>query len=313
MRRRLSTPPSAAENMLRCCRLFVFAVAISQCLLRPYVVAFRVWRSTVNTNPGHCQIIRLSSSDDDIRALYKKAQIEDAEWLQRVLGTAPVTSDVKDLNDGNRLNSAKLNGEKGWVANSPPQLPTESLDVVTSEALFLLGYSVTDISSMKETVISVILESSVKRPRRGLPQSWMKTATVQENSVTGNGTKSSMRTDGRRPSLGSVSDERQESNRQSFDNGNGAVQDKESDERQRARSNEEGDSSQYERKNGKKDSNVGEAFAWKGSPPTRDELENSQRLRRDFREKESQNTYSNNEPQMKSKNFAKSDWDDVRH
>ena len=299
--------------MLRCCRLFVFTVAISQCLLRPYVVSFRVWRSTVNTNPGHCQIIRLSSSDDDIRALYEKAQIEDAEWLQRVLGTAPVTSDVEDLNDGNRINSAKSNGEKGWVANSPPQLPTESLDVVTSEALFLLGYSVSDISSMKETVISVILESSVKRPRKGLPQSWMKIVTVPESSVTENGTKNSLRTDGRRPSLGSLSDERLESNRQSFDTSDGVVQDKESDKRQRARSGQDGDSSQYERKNSKKDSNVGEAFAWKGSPPTRDELENSQRLRRDFREKESQNAFSNNAPQMKLEKFAKSDWDDVRH
>jgi hypothetical protein len=62
----------------------------------------------VNTNSGYCQISRLSSSEDDIKALYEKAQIEDAEWLQRVLGTTPLLSPSSD--DRNRLNSAKSNG-----------------------------------------------------------------------------------------------------------------------------------------------------------------------------------------------------------
>lgn len=298
--------------MLRGCRLLVFAVVISQCLLRPYVSSFRIWRSTVNTNSGYCQISRLSSSEDDIKALYEKAQIEDAEWLQRVLGTTPLLSPALDLNDGNRLNSAKSNIGEGRLTNPPQQLTTAPLDSVKSEALSLLGYSVPDISSMKDTVISVILESSVKRPRKGLPQSWMKIAPESESSASESGTESTMKADVRLSPSGYDIDERRESVRQSVDRTNGYTQSKESEKRQRARP-AEGESSQYERVSSTKMSDVGEAFAWKGSPPTSDELENSQRLRREFRENESQNAFSNSGPQTKSKNFAKSDWDDVCH
>jgi hypothetical protein len=190
--------------------------------------------------------------------------------------------------------------------------PTAPLDSVKSEALSLLGYSVPDISSMKDTVISVILESSVKRPRKGLPQSWIKIAPESDSSANESGTESTMKTDARLSPPDYDIDERRESIRQSVDRTNGYIQSKEPEKRQQARPVER-DSSQYERKSSKKVSDVGEAFAWKGSPPTSDELENSQRLRREFRENESQNAFSNSGPQTKSKNFAKSDWDDVSY
>lgn len=103
-----------------------------------------------------------ASDEDEIRQLYEKAQKEDAEWLRRVFDGSvfplPVTT-----GDAPAPPTATI---------APPTAPPAETEATT--ALFALGYSLADIADIKDSVLEVIVNKAVNRPRKGLPDSWLK-------------------------------------------------------------------------------------------------------------------------------------------
>lgn len=301
--------------MFRQSNLLVFAVLIGNCIFKQYVTSFCVWRFTVQSNVGYYQITRLSSADDDIKTLYKKAQLEDAEWLQRVLGERPVSNPApevvitSDANDENR-DSDEVPTDEISPTRSPAK-PSKKSPTGEIEALSSLGYSPADVAVMKESVLRIIIESSINRPRKGLPASWLDDSNTP---LTRDGQeRSSSNRDGDVLSRKRTSDKSSEqgrpgSRRVEITRGNRY---KEVDSRQTTSAEE--NESRFgldDDRVAAKGAGVGEAFSWNGSPPTGEELENSQRLRKEFRENNPRDP-SNFKDQRTKNKIDKNDWDDV--
>jgi hypothetical protein len=306
--------------MARQSNLLVFAVLIGNCILKQYVTSFCVWRLTAQSNVGYYQISRLSSTDDDIKTLYKKAQLEDAEWLQRVLGERPVSTTssevviASDVDDETRV-SEDVSTDEIRLTSNPTKTTTKS-QTGEIEMLSSLGYSPADIAVMKESVLRVIMESSINRPRKGLPTSWIddsnKPFTRVEQDRSSSGRDDVVRSR-KRPSdsggvevrPGSRQGESLRSNRGYKENESRQANSVEDNERRFGLDDE---------KAAAKVSGVGEAFAWNGSPPTAEELENSQRLRKEFRDNNPRDPRDsiNFRDQRVNKKIEKKDWDDVR-
>ena len=271
----------------------------------------------MQSNVGYYQITRLSSTDDDIKTLYKKAQLEDAEWLQRVLGERPVSiaaseSEVLTTSDADDDNSVSEKFPTDEIRSMiPPTKTSRKSPTGEIEMLSSLGYSPADIAVMKESVLRIIMESSINRPRKGLPTSWIDdsnkplTRSDQDRSSSGRddvarNRKLTSDNGGEEGRPGSRQGERPRGNR---------YRENES----RPADSVEDNASRFgldDEKVVAKGSGVGEAFAWSGSPPTVDELENSRRVRKEFRENNPRDS-SNFRDQRVNKKIEKKDWDDV--
>jgi hypothetical protein len=305
--------------MIRQSNLLVFAVLIGNCILKQYVTSFCVWRFTAQSNVGYYQITRLSSTDDDIKTLYQKAQLEDAEWLQRVLGERPVSTTssevviTSDVDDENRI-SEEVSTDEIRLTSTPTKTTRKS-QTDEIEMLSSLGYSPADVAVMKESVLRIIIESSINRPRKGLPTSWIDdsnkplTRVDQDRFSSGRDdvVRSRKRTSdngGEEGRPGSRRGESLGSNRGYKENESRPANSVEDNERRFGLDDE---------KVAAKGSGVGEAFAWNGSPPTADELENSQRLRKEFRDSNPRDSRdsTNFRDQRVNKKIEKKDWDDV--
>ena len=169
--------------------------------VRPFFISFRGGKAKTYSNAGIYRLPPIYSAEEDMRSLYEKAQIEDAEWFQRVLGgkavastetvtnVSNVKSDVvpdpnspnKRINDPNSRISRNVNRAEersptfDREVSNPSQMSTK-LGEDQMRSLFSLGYSPADVGAIKESVLHVLLESNVKRPRKGLPSSWMEAA-----------------------------------------------------------------------------------------------------------------------------------------
>lgn len=270
----------------------------------------------MHSNVGYYQITRLSSTDDDIKTLYKKAQLEDAEWLQRVLGERPVSTAASELvitsdaDDENRVPEDVSADETRSISTTTTT--TRKSPTVEIEVLSALGYSPADIAVMKESVLSIIMESSINRPRKGLPTSWIddsnKPLTRADQEFSSSGRDGVVR-NRKRISDNGGEEGRPGSRPGEVSRGNRGYKE---NEPRLANSAAEKESrfGMNDEKVAPKGSGVGEAFAWNGSPPTIEELENSQRVRKVFRDNNPRDS-SNIRDQRVNKKIEKKDWDDV--
>ena len=277
--------------MMRNQKIFlVSAVYIIHCFVRPFLISFRVRSPSVQSNIGLYRLSPSYASDEDIKSLYEKAQIEDAEWFQRVLGdNAGIAPDIVPKAGKVEKIEVPVQSEEKAVSKLPW---TASKDEVSS--LFSLGYSSDDITSMKKSIILVVLESNVKRPRKGLPESWLEDPSsvnteLDTRTMRNDGRRedSSIRDGGRREAGGENNYQRRnfktsEGNRGEIDGGY-----KENYLRQKGSPADNDKNSDLfeleEETRSERGSRVGEAFAWNGSPLTDEEVDNGQRVRRSVR------------------------------
>jgi len=124
------------------------------------------------------------SDEEEIRRLYEKAQLEDAEWLRRVFeesafplppNPAPADSAASD----------EAPSAAPVAATSTTTSTAAETETTTTAALVALGYSPADIAAIKESVLQVIVEKAVNRPRKGLPDSWLKRVDGGDRSARG--------------------------------------------------------------------------------------------------------------------------------
>ena len=120
-----------------------------------------------------------SSDEDDLKVLYEKAQLEDAEWLRRVFdeSTFPVPLIDSKLVDEQKRNQPSTQQQKSGDE-------TDTIDTKEMQSLFGLGYNPSDIDAIKESVLLVILDKAVNRPKKGLPQSWLKSSSIDNRRST---------------------------------------------------------------------------------------------------------------------------------
>lgn len=174
-----------------------------------------------------------TSDEDEIKALYAKAQQEDAEWLRRVFDENTFPLPVTKAGNGN--------------SRIPPEdiVSADTIDTKEMKQLFALGYSPMDVENIKESVLTVIIDKAVNRPKKGLPESWLKSNANSDSDQANN-------EDNRRPSM---------------------VPNPTTGRNMKRMSPKDG---------------IGEAFAWSGRPPTREEEERGRRLREeDIRNRQS--------------------------
>lgn len=291
----------------------------------------------VHKASGVYRLTPVCATDDDIQSLYEKAQIEDAEWFERVLGgkvaaVSNVAERSKSVDESDKtapksetpiITSKRDESTSRQNQNQQNNRPSDD-----SKELLSLGYSVADIVSMKESVIQVILESSVKRPRKGLPSSWIEPSRgAERKSNFGTTGDTRERETSSSASASTTGGSSSTGNRKISDDNNG-------DQRRNSRSS---DDKGYVREKGlnenvygldddvpTRESNVGEAFAWNGSPLTQDEVYSGQAVDRDVRggnrdrggererggERSVGRSNTNTNAPQKAK-ITRDDWDDV--
>lgn len=290
--------------------ILLFALLVNYNVLKPLVSSFRVCIPPTYTCNVYCQITRLYSTADEIKSLYEKAQIEDAEWLQRVLGERPTILSTSDLDSKSQVSEDNLSDAIIGDSTSIEAIAVLSNATSTggdnseSQALAALGYTPEDIAVMKLSVIKIVLESRINRPRRGLPDSWIDVpAKIEEYRKNSNNFRDSDSSPIRKKVLS-------ESN---FDNGRKprirAVDIDEKESKSRQRDEVGGNRYGLQEEVPLPESTVGEAFAWNGSPLTEEELERSERSTKIF----DNSRFRNSPESMKRlpKKITKSDWDDV--
>ena len=295
----------------------LFAVLVNYNVLKPLVSSFRVCIPPTNACNIYCQITRLYSTADEIKSLYERAQIEDAEWLQRVLGERPTILSTSDLDSKSQASKGDISDVT--IGNAISNEAIVNLSEATStpgdnsesQALAALGYTPEDIATMKLSVIKIVLESRINRPRRGLPESWIDVIVKnEENRKIGVDVKDSDSSPPTRKRIQSenIADNGRKPRTRIADN-NERLSGDGRDSKSRQRNVVEGNRYGLQEEVPLPESTVGEAFAWNGSPLTEDELEKSERAARNF-----DSSRLRNSPQaMKRlpKKLTKSDWDDV--
>ena len=184
----------------------------------------------------------VSSTNDDIKVLYDKAKIDDAEWLARVLGgeesllISESSSSVDNnfsTDDDKVIQSPKNVFSTGTMSNVP--LSPEEMN-----QFMQLGYSTDEIAMIKDTVLPLILQKEVRRPRKGFPDGWLKKTVTSQSQ-------------------------------KDFEDSSSRISSRRNDNFQ--------DSSSKNFRSGNVISDAGETFSWKGTPLTTEELEKAQKLK----------------------------------
>jgi hypothetical protein len=252
-----------------------------------------------------------SSSDEELKLLYEKAQLDDAEWFQRVLGEQKSVGDdvistpVKEelvKNSTIRLDPIENQLKNSQVSNS--ELKRNRIDNDQRKALIELQYSALEIESIKDSVKIVILEKSVSRPRKGLPESWLKEAVDSGYKTTGSSVSN--------PSARRSGNDIPSTNKRNNDRRSYEVdlddQTKEDLMRQRKRSRTDFENEDPNDRRARE--NEGESFSWKGKELADEEREmiGMNRKPRGIREEEVQTRRSSTMSERTIR--SKSDWDD---
>lgn len=192
------------------------------------------------------------SRRDELKSALQYARKYDSDWLQTVFGDKLPTfleeaeSEVEA--EGETKTTEVLSDEEDPVPTSSS--PSEINISVDQEEFVRLGYSKSEVSMIKPSVRAIIIERSVAKPRRGIPDEWL--------------------ADGGRPA---ASFDRGTDEPPSFTSRRGM--DRSGERTSRARR------SDTESRNGLSDiarggrQSEGEAFSWNGKPPTVVEIENS--------------------------------------
>ena len=299
-------------------RIFLVSVVyVIHCFVKPFLISFRIRSSSVLPNAGIFRLAPFYASDEDIKSLYEKAQVEDAEWFQRVLGDNAVI--IPQVAPG------KVQEKSGVPAQTSSDKPTRAVNSDEMKSLNFLGYSDDDITSMKKSIMLVIIESNVKRPRKGLPESWLEplsASNVDQNARSfpddKRGDNNSIRDGGggggKRVTGVETNSQRRDSTLSAGRRGERNGGSKENEQRrQEFAKDSSGNRDPFdleEDTRSERGSRVGEAFAWNGSPLTDEEVNNGQRVRRGATNAASQGSSSS---RGSSGRINKNDWDDVSH
>lgn len=299
-------------------RIFLISVVfIIHCFVRPFLISFRVRSSSVLSNAGIFRLTPFYASDEDIKSLYEKAQVEDAEWFQRVLGDNAVI--IPEVVPG------KVDEKSGVPVQAPTDKLSRAINRDEIKSLNSLGYSNDDITSMKKSIILVVLESNVKRPRKGLPESWLETPSTLNMDQGIRSIPDRKRRDddsirdgsggGKRVIGVETSSQRRDAKLSEGRRGDRDGAYKEDDRRQqefsRGNSGNRDPFDLEEDTRSERGSKVGEAFAWNGSPLTDEEVDDGQRVRRGVTNEAYQGSSSSS--RSSSGRINKNDWDDVSH
>lgn len=127
--------------------------------------------------------------NDDKESLQKAlvdAQENDYEWLLSVFGEDGVlklTNDIKsnkvskiyniekddkeNVNKNEMISQSLPDNETKYKYSKPQQIPERLGDFIS------LGYSANEVNSIQLSLRDIILEKSVRRPRRGIPDEWL--------------------------------------------------------------------------------------------------------------------------------------------
>ena len=124
-----------------------------------------------------------SSDEDDLKVLYEKAQLEDAEWLRRVFDESPFPVPLIDSNIDTEKSRNQPSPQQQQSDDETSANVSDTIDMKEMQSLFALGYNPSDIDSIKESVLLVILDKAVNRPKKGLPQSWLKTSNIDNRRL----------------------------------------------------------------------------------------------------------------------------------
>eukprot|EP01041_Mallomonas_annulata_P010498 gene10498-21897_t len=197
------------------------------------------------------------STDETLKQALIEAQQKDYEWLKSVFGEdgiAKLTADLstKDLSSTPTIKERKYpqTTNKTIASNKIDQDPDRGSRSVEDESAFLsLGYSRDEIFSIRQSVRKVILDRGVKRPRRGLPEEWLKqplpaTDEMLPNTIGNQSDNRKIASEKTRPKTGG---ERSSSDKSTKDKDLTNMKDR-----------------------------VGTKFSWQGSPPTPSELKDSE-------------------------------------
>ena len=135
----------------------------------------------------------MNGDEENIRKLLLKVKEEDSEWLKSVFGDS-----IEDIFPETETNSRSRKSENPdpvieTSLDSPsPESQSQDSTILNEkvpdssphnnwEKLFELGYFAEDIASIRKPVLEVILERSIRRPRKGIPNDWLvKFSTIEE-------------------------------------------------------------------------------------------------------------------------------------
>jgi hypothetical protein len=150
----------------------VLTAIVLQSSVKSLILSVRGWSLTRPADVRQSRQIYSSSSDDELKNLYEKAQLEDAEWLERVFGVSTNSSQGVTVDKIDNIDN--LDTVKDSVSAVQQLSSKVSRESINTDKLSELLYSTADIAAIKDSVLRVILEKSVSRPRKGLPPSWVK-------------------------------------------------------------------------------------------------------------------------------------------
>jgi len=203
-----------------------------------------------------------SSKREDLRRALQYARKYDAEWLQNVFGDKlPQFLDEDAGGSGEREPSS----EESSVSDAP-----EEIDPIAFQEFDRLGYSESEVSLIKPSVRAIILDRKVPRPRRmrDLPEDWLIARPLSDDKSQRPAGVEETYSSSRQPSgprRASVV----------TDDDDWSVQPASSESYRGERTRRVDESSNRKSRRGSREKNEGEAFAWKGKPPTVVEIENS--------------------------------------
>ena len=107
---------------------------------------------------------------NNVRVALANAKVNDREWLESVFGDGVASNE-----------SEAVPSEFGQALGAPPisvQPPTDTKSL-SPPASFLsgkkLGYSVDEWANLKERVKCIIVARDIRRPRRGISDTWLRT------------------------------------------------------------------------------------------------------------------------------------------
>lgn len=113
-------------------------------------------------------------NEKDLRQLLERAQKEDAEWLRGVFGDKLLDKITSDSQEVVSMPFQEASTQETVATEFTEQEPEDStLSRAQKLALMKLGYSVEDVQRIKRSVLDIIVERQVQRPRRGLPPPWL--------------------------------------------------------------------------------------------------------------------------------------------
>ena len=220
--------------------------------LSPHVSKIRCGRRWSSSSGGGAPQRPPRSSRDELKKALQYARKYDSDWLQTVFGDKLPTfieeAESEEEAEREAETAEALPDEEDLIPTS--SVPSEIIISVDHEEFSRLGYSEREVSVIKPSVRAIIIERNVVKPRRGIPDEWLVDVARPAASFDKETGELPSSTSSRRMDRG----------------GDQALRARRSDSKRR---DGPSDRARSERQS------EGEAFSWKGKPPTVVEIENS--------------------------------------